>query len=272
MRNILKNNKCDLFQAIAEEVWETVIWKHNAGLDPDEKGITDLIIACIRNNYINNNNIGVWANNGFKEDRYGSDIDIFIEVKPNEFIWIAFQAKALKMNNRYNTLRDGANNEYQWIKLERLEQLSGCQVKYLLYNGKKKPLKKYIDSCSNTFLENQFGCSIVELSTIKHLALKKDSNNRYINPTYEDIHPKFSQPWKILTCCPVSSSNLKTYSYDQIKSSSELYTQEVIPKDTPLISFITGSSFGPGNSNIIRNICEKANWSPDLRIVVRKDF
>ncbi len=229
----LISNKCKLFNDVAAETWDKVNRHHRNGIDPPEIGITAEIISRIRDEFNRDSNFGAWANPGYQEILHGSDVDIFVESLPGFFVWYAMQAKALKMNGRYINLRDRPNGEYQWEKLLRLQQLSDCMPYYLLYNGRERYSNRNLfDVCNRPFTTEQFGCSLVTVQNIKVVALRQDWNLNYINPRFEDLHPNYASPWRILTCCkpPV---NRRLYSTNQIKNYVETYKllTESVPFD-----------------------------------------
>src|SRR5687768_1323185 len=113
MYRLEATNRCHLFELIAKEVWDSIVHNHRTGVPRSEIGITDDIVAVIRRHHNENDNFGVWANQATNEERYGGDIDIFVETEINQFLWYALQAKILKVDGRYERLIE----KRQWQKL-----------------------------------------------------------------------------------------------------------------------------------------------------------
>lgn len=265
---ISKTARCNLFQEISTKVWNDIIRAHRVHTDLSEVGITaNIIVDILTENLDGIGNFNVFVKPGWNEYLYGSDLDIFIETQPGGYRWFALQAKILKKNNRYTTLRDTSDDTMQWEKLKLLEAISGCKSYYLLYNGKDDFTSTLLKDCKGDFFGNQFGCSLVEPNIIEHLATKK-SGIRFVNPTFEDIHPKYAIPWRRLTCClhskedsilykkkDILSSDPNFIDYDDIDKAFEQVNQYRLPEFTP---------------NSIAITSEQANWKPDIRIIINR--
>ena len=147
------SNRCKLFEEIASEVWTIVKRNHLTNVQPHETGITNnIVLPFLRSSVLSNPNIGVWANNAYKEIEHGGDIDVFVETIPGQYIWWALQAKVLRLNNRYEGVRNqNERGEYQWNRLERLSINSGCISRYLLYNGVNNYIHNDFDQCNRPY-------------------------------------------------------------------------------------------------------------------------
>lgn len=282
---IFATDRCLLFEGISREVWNRIVLAHDVKTDLPEIGLTaDIIVDILQFSKHHLANFDVYAKPGWNENIYGSDIEIFVETKVNEYVMFALQAKVLKKNNRYDTLRDSSNGIMQWDKLSLLEAVSGCKSYYLLYNGRNGFTASLNDQCDNPYNEDQLGCSLVEPNIIKTFATKKSPGGRHINPRFEDIHPTHSQPWRILTCCLHERANFKLYSLEEILQSNpklrrieydlkeaeinemEKESSEEIdkPDDNIVIPFVEG--------NNLNSAFREAKWNPDLRIIVARTF
>lgn len=209
-------DRCSLFENIATDVWNRIIYAHDVKMDLPEIGITaDIIVDILHYAKSHPRAFDVYAMPGYKEKWYGSDMDVFVEVAPNQFKWFALQAKVLKVNNTYDTFRDSSDTEMQWDKLAHLESTTGCKAYYLLYNGKNKFSYSGIDSCGREFSQDQFGCSLVEPTEVANLAKEKNEKG-FISPKFTDFHPSLAQPWRILTCCKNKNTVEQLYKREQI--------------------------------------------------------
>lgn len=262
MLNISSTNRCKLFNLIAEEIWEKIIFNHSTGINAAEIGITNDIIAKIRYHHNHISNFGVWSNPGYKETNYGSDIDIFVETSPGNFIWYALQAKVLKQNKRYDDMAGIRKDEYQWNKLERLESQSGCIGKYLLYNGVKDYSYSGKDFCNRKFIEPQFGCSLVDPEVVEKIALKR-------KPTFDDLHPQHAKPWREIVCCKHDLSKHTLFNVTQIKRAVDYYP--ILFDDTNILEQDDiEERRNDLNLDAIRQLSEINNRTADYKIIVRR--
>tara|TARA_A100000171_G_scaffold46746_1_gene51925 strand:+ start:15844 stop:16719 length:876 start_codon:yes stop_codon:yes gene_type:complete len=282
-QNLINSGRCILFERIASEVWNRIIRAHDVNVNLREEGVTyDILVDILRFSKYHSGNFDVYAKPGYDENKYGSDIDVFVETSKNQYRWFALQAKILKSNNRYNTLRDGystTNPSYQWDKLKLLEGVSGCRAYYLLYNGKPRS-KDYVfnitDHCSRPYTEDQLGCSLVSVQVIERLGLKRNvRGTRYVNPTYEDIHPNDSEPWRTLVCCMLDKAQVTLYEKAEIsnynskfKPISEISLSEDIQDYE--VDKEPSDDFNENTDNRIAVASMKADWNPTFKIVINR--
>jgi len=259
MINISATNRCKLFEAIAQQIWEHVIFNHSAGEDISEIGITKDILACIKTNYYHTQNFGVWASRSLKEIDFGGDLDIFVETQKGRFVWYALQAKALKISGSYDKISSLHGGEYQWEKLERLQNLSGCFAKYLFYNGVENFIYTGNDKCNRLFDQTEFGCSLVDIENIKKISLS------ITEPKFIDFHPYFAQPWRVIVCCKHDISKVQTYSLEEVQSSVAKRTQ-IIGNE----NIVSSTGFIDDNTiNILDNLNDEVDRKVEYQIVVR---
>lgn len=178
-----------------------------------------------------------------------------------------------KKENRYTTLRDTSDTIMQWDKLALLEAATGCKAYFLLYNGKNNYSYSDTDSCNKIFKENQLGCTLVEPKDIERLASMKRAG-RFINPTFEDIHPDYAKPWHILVCCNQRNLNSSRYSFGQILESNPLLEKVGVEKiDQIGIEDLTGYEGIDGiplvSNNSINIASRDSGWNPTFRIIIR---
>jgi hypothetical protein len=285
--------RCKLFEGISKRIWHRVIRKHSLGLNDKEEAITNDILADILEYHQTSPlNFDVFARDGYLEKKYGRDIDIFIEVAPNKYRWFAFQAKLLKIGNEYTGLNHTSpskkNAGKQWLKLRRLEVASkgGCKANYLFYNGKADFSITRQSNCNPlvNYTEEQYGCSIIDIETIKRIATTKGpgKKRRWIipNPTFEDFHPQHARPWRELVCCWLENNpkEVTMYSYEDIKNSVKNYDRLVFkgePKtnnnDDNMPTKDNDSKSGGQDifsDNPIIQASLEANWKPGIRLVI----
>ncbi|MDD3876659.1 MAG: hypothetical protein PHT69_08565 [Bacteroidales bacterium] len=258
------SKRCKLFEEIANKTWNHVIRNHRTKSPASEVGFTNDIVAIIRDNVLSFPNIGIWANLGYKENIYGSDLDIFVEESPGRYIWWALQAKVLTKGGIYKDLKKKHNNEYQWEKLNKLSMNSGCISRYLFYNGMADYSYSGSDKCNRAFNEKQFGCSLVLTSDVEQIALSA-------TPTFYHFHPSLAQPWRIITCCLFNSKkeNATHYSHSQIREAVKYYPES--PENIKIMSFIKQETKKLNQFPIdaINEFSKLIDHNPAYRIVIR---
>lgn len=287
---ISATDRCTLFKAIAANVWDRTKCAHEVDINIPEIGITaDVLIDILQFSKNNISNFDVFARHSWNENTYGSDIDIFVETTLDNFRWFALQAKVLKKNNRYDTLRDSSDGVMQWDKLKLLEGVSGCKAYYLLYNGMRQFSFNDTDECNENFDERQFGCSLADVGVIENLANTTSANGRFIRPKFEDIHPHNAQPWRILTCCYHDTQKYKLYKLNEILGSNPELKRlrfEKIESDQPSDGDAKNDKPNDGVSekdikindaeitivegNKINQAMLESKWNPSIRIIIKR--
>lgn len=270
MYHISATHRCHLFEQIATDVWNKIIHHHATGIEVPETGITNDIVSLIRSHYYSPVNFGVWANNGKNEGDTGCDIEIYVETTSNSFALFALQAKVLARNGRYKQLRHtNDSGEYQWELLERLKAKIRCHIRYLLYNG-VKDYKHSGTDCAGAFNEDQYGCSLVHVSDIKRLALRKKGKH-FINPMFCDLHPALAAPWRQLTCCYQSEADQDLFSYAQIYKMTRQFEPIVTPRREPaLLDLNVSQEKNRASDEQVGYLVKESN--PKLRIAVTHTY
>jgi len=276
-KHISQTERCHLLERISNSVWTRMVRAHRVKTDLKEIGITADIISDILNfNLDEVANFEVYAKPGWDEDMYGSDMDFFIETSANQYRWFALQAKILKKNNRYTSLRQTSDGVMQWDKLALLEAISGCKAYYLLYNGRDSFTATAGTDCKGTYLGEQYGCSLVEPMEIERLANIR-RGTRYVNPTFEDIHPNHATPWRMLTCCLHSTQNITLYPKNEILESDltfilidELQLEDELDVHHEEVNFNQRVLPPINNNNPIAVASREAGWNPGLRFIINR--
>jgi len=264
-RNLAATKRCKIFETIAINVWNRIIRSHLVGVDLNEIGVTDSILTDLliyHGTHVPNS--GLYAQNGWKEQINGSDIDVFVEVQPNKYLWFALQAKILKIANIYPTqsLRHpNKSGVIQWDMLLNLQSISGCIPYYLLYNGLNlvKSSTNH-DQCNRSFQISQFGCSLVKPDIVKSIGSRNNAHG-FISPKFEDFHPQHAQPWRILTCCRHDFGNLTVYSLSDVLGAKRDY-DVLIPAKQPIDFQVNASQ-----DNRIRSASLRAGWDAAIMLI-----
>jgi len=236
-KRISETERCRLFEKISKSIWSRLVRAHRVNTDLKEVGLTaDIIVDILNFNIDEVANFEIYAKPGWNEDIYGSDIDLFIETAPNHYRWFALQAKVLKKNNRYTSLRQVSHGTMQWEKLALLEAISRCKSYYLLYNGHNSFKEVLPDDCKGAFVNEQYGCTFVEPRDIERLA-NVTAGGTFVSPTFEDFHPQHAIPWRMLTYCLHATSNMILYPKNEVLKSNLAFVlfEELPPDDEPQI-------------------------------------
>lgn len=272
------NQARQVFEDISTHIWKKIAYTHSLGHEAMEVGITaDTIVTLLSERKKGVFGMDVYSRKGQNESKTGSDIDIFLQVDASSYIWIALQAKVLKKNQRYTTLRDGyteRNPSYQWEKLSELQRATGCIPFYLLYNGVNRFFYDGWDMTESRFREDQFGCSLVTIDVLKEFASNmNEGRENFINPQFLDIHPRHAQPWRILIDYTSKLKSLRTYSREELEQSNRNFTSTA--PDKPEMRKMTHDIqdvFGEfsANANSITRRSRAVDWNPSHRIVIHK--
>lgn len=256
MYRLSTSNRCNLFELIAENVWDSITYNHRAKVQASELGITNGIVSVVRTHQSLNHNFGVWSNPGVDEAVNGGDIDIFIETETDQFLWYALQAKVLKKEGRY----DGLISKRQWDKLSNLQKQLKCIPFFLFYNGIDKKPETFKDCCGHEINEKQFGCTIVEIGKVKNIAILKS------NPRYSDFNPEYGHPWRELVCCTAKRKNGTSFSLRQVQEAVSSYEGLV---NSEVIYRGNNNEIGREGITIIKDSNENVGRNPTHTFAIR---
>lgn len=238
-RPLHSTKRCMLFDDLSSVIWDDLSDYYQQGCDSSEVGITKYILREFKrfsSNIIRN--FQLYAKPGHLEATYGSDIDVYLGIGRGRYRWFALQAKLLKCNGIYTTMKDGfspTNPSYQWDKLTLLEAASGCTSYYLFYNGSINKFRySGIDQCNQSFDEKDFGCSLVETNKVKADMDVRMKSATYHNPTFRDYHPSLAMPWKTLVCCPhtITRDEFTPYYREDVEGAIAGYERIDIPLES----------------------------------------
>jgi len=257
---------CNVFENISSMVWNKIVKDHNVKINTEEESVTKDIIVEFRTLAETNTNIGIWANKVSKkaEAIVGSDINIIIEYQKENFVWFALQAKILNFNQKYAQLSYSDN---QSQKLEKLKLITKCTVGFLFYSGVSNSMNQMTDRCGNTFLESQFGCSIVSLQSLRQFKLDKINFSRPAGD-YLSLR-QYMIPFRNIVCCPPEIP-IQYFSGMEIKkflgSFEKIDTNALFPH----YEYEDYSNFkGSDDFRELLVSTKKVEWTSDFTIVIR---
>ncbi len=203
------------------------------------------------------------------ESKFGSDIDVFVEVSHQRYVWFALQAKIQKASGNYESWFHISNGSAQWEKLKFLEKLTGCKGFFLMYNGELGFRCNLHDRCHRIYSEDQLGCSIISLNKIPPVYRGILTNRS--RPNFSTFHTNLAEPWRILTCCEHHLTT--TYSLEQILNYVRPY--EMLSDRIPLEpeAFVTEewSNFEgvTTEKNYMTTAAELSGWESESVLLLR---
>lgn len=235
--NLSRTNRCKLIQDVSEYIWDDIISFHTAGANASEIYYTKKLLSEILN-HSRNLNYSIWAAEPGNEKKWGSDIDIYVERRTNDFELYAFQAKLLKLGNMYDDLNRSSLGTYQWEKLRDYQTDKGCHVNYLFYNGVRNFTYNGTNRCANSYSEKELGLSYVDIDTVERITLSKNAWD------FSDFHTAYSHPLSEIVCCMGEyNPKVKIYTYQDIIETLNNYQKVEFQTDIEsLISKASDSS------------------------------
>jgi hypothetical protein len=257
MSRLGATRRCKLFGIIATKVWDSIVFHHRVGTPMSEIGITNYIIAAIRNEQELNPHFGVWANPGHDEPIHGSDIDIFVETTVNYFIWYPLQAKVLKVGGHYERLR----TRHQWTMLAELRDQVQCIPFYLFYNGLNKVMDTRTDCCNHEIDEKHYGCMLVEIDDVAAIAGQRSE------PRYADFYPQHAHPWRELVCCMARRRDGRLFTVAEVRDGVSIY-QSVLNSDI-IYRGVPGEELPVSQAGVIRYMNTAVERNPSHVFVIR---
>jgi hypothetical protein len=257
MSRLEATRRCKLFGIIATKVWDQIVFSHRVDTEVSEIGVTNNIIAEIRNEQVLNPHFGVWANPGHNEQTHGSDIDVFVEANVNHFLWYPLQAKVLKVGGHYDRLR----TRHQWTLLAELRNRVQCLPYYLFYSGINKAPDTQTDCCNHEIDEKHYGCMLVDIENVATIAGQRSE------PRYIDFYPQHAHPWRELVCCKARRGDGRLFTVAEVRDGISIY-QGVLNPDI-IYRGSLGEEFAPNQAGAIRYTNADLGRTPSHSFVIR---
>lgn len=244
------------------------------GIVPDERGITKDVITEIRLAAESNIELGVWAGEGGKEKEYGSDIDLLIEQGNKQFVWFALQAKILNKRSKYQKLDYSSGGEYQWAKLQRLANMSGCVPYFLFYNGANDYEVTFKDQYTGEiFSAGEYGCSVLPVDMAEEYV--KRGFYRSNNSDFRYLHPNYAIRWSRLVHSNFNPHIGRRFTEGQVSSYlnnfKKLTGNALFLHDFRDERFLNADGKGSHlTAPSMETAYEQNHWKPDYIIVLRE--
>lgn len=159
------------FGALACKVWDDLGGRHSFKMHWDERGITDELVYQL----LKRRSPHIRVFKAISEKTYGHDIDLFIEAKPDQYIWLCLQAKVMYEVPRavYNAIDhevtdpdDKTKQIYQWELLGR--NPTDRIPFYLFYNGFTEANYRAAKGGTRGRLPRRYGCSALFWPHFQH--------------------------------------------------------------------------------------------------------
>lgn len=245
---IHRTSASKLFEDIAQYIWESLGERHRLKVSWGETSITDEIMYKVAAAIDRYPDIKVELYKSFKEYRFGHDLDLFVEVAKNQYIWFALQAKVMSHPSReYKAIldiklkRDGSvHRDYQWRLLLRGQKAKLWLPFYLFYNGiADKPLS----------YKRSYGCSILSVDDFcRHSCDEngepfiKPEGKGFLVPSFASYHEapnNIAQPWHHLVLDAEEfhkQAGTRLYTYEESRAKPRY---ERLDKGTEVTQFLT---------------------------------
>jgi hypothetical protein len=260
-------DKCQLFQNIAETVWDLLARNNERGNRLDERGITgDRVVSSIQDEVNRSSRFNIFAQKTPNEVNTGGDLELYVEDGYRRFTRILLQAKTSETNGNFTNLdrESGSTGRKQYDTLQQYATRINSSCYYLFYNG----IPNYHfpgKDCVGMHDENQFGCAIIDVNYIKDYC---ESNNTGSILRSSFNHP-IGRPWRFLACCDATEEDKGYKKYTPAEIDMDPHFANLFTPPPP-VHFIT--SYGDGNksTNLERVNSRNFNggWIPQARIIV----
>lgn len=171
------------------------------GVRHGEETITDLLMLDLMRKL--SGHVMATQTPKHKEAKSGTDFELWVE-RPNRQ-WVRFAVQAKRINferSTYSGLNYKVNGTKQMHLLERFANTNGAIPVYCFYNYCENPkCSDHWRCCSKPYVEEQLGCTIATLRTVKRAAKQHGAKN------FGWIH---KQPGTIPLSCLLICEKLET--------------------------------------------------------------
>lgn len=217
------------------------------------------------------------------EKSNGNDVEIVIEIEENKYIILPCQAKIIKKNKKYSSIKHkvGKTKDQIDLLIQYAQKVKGIPI-YLFYNffdenSYLENVEKEIRKRYRSFNYEHYGCSIASAHSIKNnfKGLSLEGNIKWKIPSFKDLHPSIAVPLYFIAL----NHNLDSFKKLFLTASTPIQSVKVYSRDeivntnlwrnfhsTPSIGYITpqGGSF--------KNVTSSKQFTPSFRVILHKDF
>ncbi len=190
----LMNKLIECYKNVAEEIWHKIDFSNRMGFKFGEVAITSHLLFQLYRYRIDSKDNTIQIFESKKESTSGSDLELYIEVLPKQYLYFVIQSKKLYYRDKKFKYAE-ISHEVGKHKISQLETLLSYAKShdavplYLFYNY--SPRFKNKD-------KEYYGCSVVLAEYIKENFKKKATRYKWrAIPTFDDLHmvtPIIAQP------------------------------------------------------------------------------
>ena len=258
-----------MLKKIAKNTWNRFPFSYAYKVKYSETTITENILYYIYQHNLSKPNVSIDIFEAKNEKANGNDLEIWYEIKKDEYLFIALQAKKVDITSKkYKSIshKVSANTQNQQFQIELLENYANLKqgiACYLLYNYSENFVRKN---------KKEYGCSLVCSDYIKKNYFCKINSTTWKVPSFADLHDKMncknvSVPFYILALKKqfikfIKNNNL---SYTLISDSLISYDQWVAMKSFKIDKAIKVNK----KNNTLKN--NSSEFDPKYRIVFKNE-
>ncbi len=179
----------DLYKSISMDTWDRLKFANKTDSSFSETTATENLLYSITKYIRDTKDKSILLYESKDECVNGDDIEIYLEIENNKYIYLAIQAKKLyTKSQKYKAISHKVNKKYQIdLLLEHAKREQGIPL-YLLYN--------YAPNFKNKNKKN-YGCSITKADYIYKKFYPKNSL-RWKIPSFDDLHTRNAIPLYML--------------------------------------------------------------------------
>lgn len=213
------NKLIKLYKDISFETWDRLGFSERVGSTLSEPTITENLLYEIQKYKDKHHDRSIHIYEAKNEKTNGNDLEVYMEIAKNEYLFLAIQAKKLHIKEQ----------KYKYIS----HKVSGnLQIDLLINYASKKhgvPLYLFYNYSPNLAVKNnkKYGCSFACAHHIKNNYSPNTSKKSWSIPTFNNLHTKHAIPFFLLGIkkiflnfldaneCLASSPKIKTYNKDE---------------------------------------------------------
>lgn len=268
-------NQCELFEFIAQYIWDEVADNNKRGNRVDENGYTKNSLISLIQSYMELNQTNkVFAQTSSDEVTRGGDLEVYVEIDRGQYLRFILQAKTLKGDGLYHGVnRDaGSTKTKQWDALKNYSKTARSIPLYLFYNGIQNPSIPNSKDCNGDYSYKQLGCAI---ESPDEVISQFNTNN---NLGFINNNVVFGKPWRKIPCCleewrkQIKTDNLKLYSPQEIDM-DDFFKPFFSNFEAPSLGKLPPISFITNDKQSIRQLHNKLHsdgFQPIGRILINR--
>jgi hypothetical protein len=183
------NKLIDLYKSISMDTWDRLEFANKTDSSFSETTATENLLYSINKYKITNGDNSILMFESKNEQANGDDLEVYLEIGDNKYIYLAIQAKKLYTKiQKYRAISHKVNSCHQIDLLLKYAKLKRGIPLYLLYN--------YAPNFKNKNKKN-YGCSIAKANYIYNNFYPK-SSSRWKIPSFDNLHTKNAIPLYLL--------------------------------------------------------------------------